>query len=190
MSRGLSIVGSSRNNGDRQEEDFYPTPPYAIEKLLEVETFEGSIWECACGDGAISRVLHKQYETVFSTDIINRGYDRFDGELNFLSNSVSLKVRNIITNPPFKHAQEFILRSKECVTDKIAMLLKTVFLEGQRRYDMFLDKDFPLKAMYQFSKRLAINKGGGDKHKAGMIAFAWFVWDRSHVGEPLIRWIK
>ena len=34
--------------------EFYPTPPEATRALLSVEHFHGSIWECACGDGAIA----------------------------------------------------------------------------------------------------------------------------------------
>lgn len=55
---------------------------------------------------------------------------------------------------------------------------------------MFIDKEFPLKAMYQFSKRLPINKNGEGNSKGGMIAYAWFVWDKAHSGEHLIRWIE
>jgi hypothetical protein len=52
MNKGLSIVGSSRANGEREENDFYPTPTFATEELLKREKFDGAIWECACGDGA------------------------------------------------------------------------------------------------------------------------------------------
>ena len=41
---GLAIVGSSRSNGDRGVDDFYPTPAYAVEKLLEKEIFTGNIY--------------------------------------------------------------------------------------------------------------------------------------------------
>ena len=57
MNRGLSIVGSSRNNGEREKDDFYPTPSYAVEELLNREDFVGNIWECACGEGDISEVF-------------------------------------------------------------------------------------------------------------------------------------
>ena len=55
--KALSIVGSSRNNGEREAEDFYPTPPYAVEEPLKREVFIGNIWECACGEGDISEVF-------------------------------------------------------------------------------------------------------------------------------------
>ena len=74
MSKALSIVGSSRNNGKREIDDFYPTPAYAVAELLHREKFHGEIWECACGDGAISDVLKINGYNVRSTDLVNRGY--------------------------------------------------------------------------------------------------------------------
>ena len=56
-SKGLAIVGSSRSNGDRGVDDFYPTPAYAVEILLNKEMCTENIWECACGQGDISRVF-------------------------------------------------------------------------------------------------------------------------------------
>ena len=73
---------------------------------------------------------------------------------------------------------------------KIALLLKTVFLEGQSRYNMFQDREYPLKAMYQFSKRIDMVKNGEGTGGRGMLAFAWFVWDKEYTGEPTIKWIK
>lgn len=52
-----SFIGG--NQGNRADFDFYPTPPYAVKELLKRENFNGNIWECACGDGAVSEVLKK-----------------------------------------------------------------------------------------------------------------------------------
>lgn len=72
--KGLSIVGSSRLNGERQEYDFYPTPSYCVEELLLRESFDGNIWECACGKGDISEVFVKKGYDIISTDLVYRGY--------------------------------------------------------------------------------------------------------------------
>jgi len=74
--RAQSIAGTNKgmNSGvERPELDFYPTPRRGTESLLSVESFVGNIWECACGDGMMSKVLEEQY-TVISTDIEPRGY--------------------------------------------------------------------------------------------------------------------
>jgi len=74
MTKALSIVGSSRSNGEREKDDFYPTPSYAVDELLKREDFNGNIWECACGDGAISEVFLKKGFKVRSSDLIDRNY--------------------------------------------------------------------------------------------------------------------
>jgi hypothetical protein len=185
--RALSIVGSSRNNGERESEDFYPTPAYAVEELLKRETFEGGIWECACGEGDISEVLKKHGYGVLSTDLIYRGYGT--ATIDFLQEN-SGYADNIITNPPYKFALEFVEQAKKQSKNKIAMFLKTVFLESERRYEMFQDQKFPLKCIYQFSKRVSLYKSGVKMKNSGMISYAWFVWDSAYKGEPMIRWIK
>jgi hypothetical protein len=190
MNKGLSIVGSSRSNGEREKYDFYPTPSYAVDELLKREIFKGNIWECACGDGAISSVLELYGYNVYSTDLVYRNYGK--GNINFLDNGLFNsfeKQDNIITNPPYKYALEFILQAKKLSNKKIAMFLKTVFLESQKRKKMFQDKEFPLKTVYQFSKRVNPYKNGKVMKNSGMIAYAWYVWDKEYCGKPTIEWI-
>jgi len=184
MGKGLPIVGASRKNGERDKHDFYPTPAYAVEALLKREKFEGNIWECACGAGDISQVLIEQGYEVYSTDIVNRGYGE-QSDFFFNPNQAD----NIITNPPFSSALEFVNRAKLQSNKKIAMFLKTVFLESEQRYSMFQDKNFPLKTMYQFSKRVSLTKNGKPMKNSGMISFSWFVWDKDYKGKPSIEWI-
>src|SRR5262249_23299477 len=54
--------------------DFYPTPADGTRALLSVESFTGPIWECACGDGAISRELIDAGYEVVGNDLVDRGY--------------------------------------------------------------------------------------------------------------------
>jgi hypothetical protein len=185
MSNALSIVGSSRNNGEREKDDFYPTPSWAVEELLKREVFTGNVWECACGEGDISEVFGKNEFQVISTDLINRGYGE---QLDFLQSD--LVADNIVTNPPYKLALDFVLKAKKQSRNKIAMFLKTVWLESDSRYEMFQDKQFPLKTVYQFSKRVTLYKNGVKMKNSGMIAYAWYVWDKNYVGKPTIEWIN
>ena len=57
----------------RQEDDFYPTPAYVTQALLDNYRFTGEIWEPACGDGRMSKILEQYYSKVESSDLINRG---------------------------------------------------------------------------------------------------------------------
>jgi hypothetical protein len=184
MTKALSIVGSSRNNGEREKDDFYPTPKYAVEELLKREVFNGNIWECACGEGDISEVFLEKGFDVKSTDLIDRGFGEVGNffETDFIAD-------NIVTNPPYKHALEFVNEAKKKSTGKIAMFLKTVFLESEKRRPMFEDKEFPLKTVYQFSKRVTLYKNGVKMKNSGMIAYAWYVWDKDYCGKPTIEWI-
>ena len=182
--KALSIVGSSRSNGEREKDDFYPTPQYAVEELLKREKFEGNIWECACGEGDISEVFKRNGFEVISTDLVNRGYGE---QIDFFESNIV--ADNIVTNPPYKHALEFVEQAKKQSRKKIAMFLKTVWLESESRYKMFQDTEFPLKTVYQFSKRVTLYKNGEKMKNSGMIAYAWYVWDKDYIGKPTIEWI-
>ena len=178
--RAQSLVGTSPG---RPKDDFYPSPPEAVEALLAVETFTGKIWEPACGDGAISKVLEAHGHDVLSTDLIDRGYGT--GGLDFLT--ASQQVENVITNPPFKLGEEFVVKALESTTGKVAMLCKLQFLEGAKRRKMF--ETTPLKAVHVFSKRLSMTRNGEKMQNSGMIAFAWLVWDWSYSGQPRLGWV-
>jgi len=183
------LVGDSK---ERVRADFYPTPGWAVEALLQRENFVGSCWEPACGKGDISKVLMNSGYDVYSTDLLDYGFGIPDVDFlneNSMFSETHKKVDNIITNPPFNIAIEFINTSKRFADDKIAMFLKTTFLEGVERQIMWKDKQFPFKKMYQFSRRVSFGKEDKTHKNGGMMAFAWFVWDKSHTGSPTIDWI-
>ena len=99
MTKLTSAMKISGHNfrGDREKNDFYATPSQATEKLLQVEQFDGKIYEPCCGQGHISKVLIKNGYDVESTDLVDRGYGQ--SHIDFL---METNVRdNIITNPPY-----------------------------------------------------------------------------------------
>lgn len=187
--RNQVIAGRSDVDGyERKKDDFYPTPDRATLALLSVEAFDGPIWEPACGDGAISRLLEQHGHETISSDLIDRGFG--ETGIDFLMEWRG-RAPNIVTNPPFKLAVPFVRKSCELTTGKVAMLLKIAFLEGIERGVMF--RETPLARIWVFSQRLAFVPGGSDPSRkldgGGMMAFAWFVWDSAHVGKPTIGWI-
>lgn len=165
----------------REANDFYRTPEWATRALLEREQFDGVVWEPACGDGAISKLLAPG---TISTDLIDRGYGQ--GNVDFLLQS--LQVDHIVTNPPYKLAQAFIEHALKCAARKTAMLLKLNFLEGQARYDFF--RRTPLQTVYVFSRRLSFDKGDEPGKGNGLLAYAWFVWENGYTGRPQLAWLK
>lgn len=184
LTTATRLVGDTVNS-KRKENDFYATPKWAIEALLKREVFDGKIWEPACGNGAICEVLKNSGYEVKSTDLVDRGYG--ERQIDFL-NTIE-NVDNIITNPPFSLCTEFVIKSKLSCNKKIAMFLKTTALEGVKRHKMWIDKDFPFARMYQFVNRVSFGKEEGTHKSGGMMAFAWFVWDKQHIGKPTIEWI-
>ena len=181
LKRAQSIVGTSAG---RPEGDFYPTPPEATLALLAKEKFEGPIWEPACGDGAISKVLEDAGYTVWSSDLIDRGYG--EAPHDFLTSDRS--AGDIITNPPFTLAQEFVDKALSCTSGKVVMLCKLVFLEGQKRKAFF--ESTPLARVHVFSKRVQFYREGVRGTKgSSMMAFCWLVWEHGHKGPPTISWI-
>jgi hypothetical protein len=168
--------------------DFYETPEEATIALLEREKFEGNILEPACGRGAISQALKDYGYEVYSNDLVYRGYG-MGSNVDFLTTNYTA-VNNIITNPPFKLAKEFVLKALESTDKKVAMFLRLAFLESQSRKEMF--QNTPLARVYVFSKRLTLYPGDMPKEErggSGSIAFAWFLWDHEYNGEPVLRWI-
>ena len=177
-----SIVGD-RPEG-RPKGDFYPTPERATIALLEKVSFQGEIWECACGNGAMSNVLEREGYKVFSSDLYNRGYGNTG--LDFLQTQ-RLYCPNIVTNPPFTLAVEFMEHSLSLGCEKVALLCKLAFLEGIKRSEKL--ENSPLKYVYVFRRRLLMTRNGEKPRGGGMIAFAWFVWEHGYNNMPMVGWI-
>ena len=185
------VTHGATNHSDfeRVENDYYATDPKAIDYLLAVEEFSRDIWECACGEGHLSKRLEEYGKCVYSSDLVYRGYGDKE-EYDFLKND-AFWDGDIITNPPYKYALEFCKKALDTVTDghKVAMFLKLTFLEGQKRRKFF--DLYPPKTVYVFSKRInCVRNGEFDKFpKANAVCYAWFVWEKGWKGETVIKWI-
>lgn len=175
---------------EREPNDYYATDPKAARLLMEVERFAPYIWECACGEGHLAKEFEKAGYHVYASDIINRGYGY---QQDFL-NSVAPPVAgfDIITNPPYSKAQEFVEHALEisALGTKVAMLLKIQFLEGKARRKLF--EKYPPKTLYVSSARLNCAKNGEfEKYaKSTAICYAWYVWVKGFTGDPVIKWIN
>lgn len=178
------VSGQTTDAANREANDFYPTHPGATLALLSVENFDGPIWEPACGEGDISRVLKTAGYDVVSSDLIDRNY----GEVrtDFLMEWTA-RAPNIVTNPPFKLAIEFIDKSLALTTGKVVMFLRLAFLEGVERGGWF--PNTPLARVWVMSRRVPMWRGEIRDEIGSVMAMAWFVWDHSHVGPPVIGWL-
>jgi hypothetical protein len=165
--------------------DFFPTPAWATYALIHNEQFKGDIWECACGDGAMSHVLEQTAKSVFSSDLYQRGYG--ETGLDFLT--AERTATNIITNPPYNSAEGFVAAGLRQIESKLALLLRLAFLEGGNRANTIFSQTPPSR-VWVFSERITFYPAGVEPKGTGTTAYAWFVWDTDAPSRTEIRWLK
>ena len=181
-----TLAASNHSKGEREVNDYYATEPKAVELLLQKEKFSSIILEPSCGEGHISRVLLDNGYAVKSSDLIDRGF----GEVKDYF-EVDEFCGDIITNPPYKVALDFVKHSLDIIPEgnKVAMFLKLQFLEGKARKEFY--KENPPKKIYVASGRLNCAKNGKfEEFKSSAVAYAWFMWEKGYQGSPEIDWIN
>ncbi len=183
-----TLGSSNHTDKERETHDYYATDPKATELLCQLETFCPTIWECACGEGHIAEVLKQNGYTVMCSDLIDRGYGK--GGVDFLQIKEKFDG-DIITNPPYKYAKEFVERALNIVAGghKVAMFLKVQFLEGKARKKLF--EKYPPKTIYVSSSRLVCAPNGDFKNApSSAVAYAWFIWEKGYTGDTVVRWFN
>lgn len=186
-----SLGASNHTKEERQNEDYYATDPIAINLLLAEEPFIGGIWEPCCGEGHMSNRLTVLGHEVISTDLVDRGFGISD--IDFLK-TTRAPAPNIITNPPYMFAQEFVEHALSLIPigGKVAMFLKLTFLEGKKRRQFF--KKHPPKTVYVSSSRIHCAKNGDFtkmKEQGSAVCYAWFVWEKGrNVSDTILKWIN
>ena len=187
-----TLGASNHTDKERQNEDYYATTPKAAELLLDLETFSPNIWECACGEGHLSKVFKSKGYNVRSSDLMDRGFGEI--ETDFLGIDNLEWNGDVITNPPYKYAQEFVEKALQIIPigNKVAMFLKLQFMEGKGRKNLFLKN--PPKTIYVSSSRLMCAKNAEfEKMVAGggsAVAYAWYVWEKGFVGTTELKWFN
>lgn len=181
---------SNHSQSQRVANDYYATEPKAVELLLEKEKFSPIIWENAVGGGHLAEVLKLSGYDVKCSDIVDRGYPNTQ-IIDFLTYIPKQELDlDIITNPPYKYAKQFVEKSLQCVSKghKVAMFLKLQFLEGKERRKLF-DVSPPIR-IYVASGRLNCAPNGNFDNSSGALAYAWFVWEKEFNGKPTVDWIN
>lgn len=168
---GAAMTGGNRGQmsgeqSERAENDFYPTPREVTEALLSVWTPPGVVWEPACGDGSVSRVLESHGHDVVSTDLINRGFGKPD--VNFLG--CDKLTDCIVTNPPFSLAEDFIRKARLMGVNHMALLLKSTYWHASSRLRLF--KSWRPSRVYALSWRVDFKDQG-----APVMECSWFIWE-------------
>ena len=185
-----TLAASNHSDTDRENNDYYATPPKAVEELLKREKFNHYVLECAVGGGHISEILKQNGYDVKCSDIIDRGYT--DTEIaDFLHTERDKNdfARDIITTPPYSMATEFVKHALDISMDgtKVAMFLKIQFLETKKRYELF--KEYPPKKIYVFVNRVNCGKNGVFGKESSAVCYCWFVWEKGYQDKPIVDWI-
>ncbi|MEN3794140.1 hypothetical protein [Fulvimarina sp. MAC3] len=174
-----------KRSADLAGPDFFPTPAWATHALIDNEQFDGDIWECACGDGAMTKVLASTGQKVRSTDLYDRGF----GEAGIDFTTTKDRANNIITNPPYNSAEAFVKQGVELAEKKFALLLRLAFLEGANRANTIFSSTPPSR-VWVFSERITFYMAGATQKGSGTTAYAWFVWDKDAPNRTELKWFK
>lgn len=171
--------------------DDFPTPPWATRALLEhvIGTNELQTLTClepACGAGHMAKVLKEYFGEVRCSDAYDYGYAPVRDFLSYPYETNA--VDWVITNPPFRLAEDFVHRSFDVARKGVAMLVRTVFLESVGRYNRLFKTNPPTK-FAQFVERVPMVKGRLDDKASTATGYAWLVWEHDRVDEPRVVWI-
>ena len=194
----MSLGASNHSNSDREDNDFYATHPESVQMFLDRISKDddiklpNNIYECACGEGHISKKLIENKYNVFSTDLIDRGFGNLHN-IDFINNDLKDIDKKyfdcIITNPPYKYALDFVKKANSITNKYTIMFLKIQFLEGKQRYNYY--KNYPPKFIYIHSSRVGCGKNGGNEfNNSGAVCYSWFIWEKNYKGDPIIRFIE
>lgn len=171
--------------------DDFPTPRWATRALIEHvlsgdQVRNASCWEPTCGRGFMAATLSEYFAVVRASDVHSYGYGE---ELDFLAPEVRAERADwIITNPPFRLAEEFARLAITSSARGSAMLVRTGFIEGAGRYRR-LFSERPPAIVAQFVERVPILRGRVDPTASTATGYCWLVWNNESSPDTRLVWI-
>jgi hypothetical protein len=182
---------------DRAGQDFYATPSWVTEALLQHVRLRGPVWEPCCGDGAMSTVIAAHGHEVVSTDIADRCFG-VPG-VDFLAcRDVFGACRSIVTNPPYGDSGSHTAQTRSpsamlgflrhalaltaSVEGQLALLVRLQWIAGRRAADVM--SAAPFAAVIVLTQRIRWFDRG-ERTNAAQHHHAWVVFDHAHPsGQP------
>jgi hypothetical protein len=161
------IMGCASTINKRPEHDQYATPTWCTEALarVEAEYWPDVVWEPCAGQRDMSKVLIK-YTNVIETDLIQlHGIHQLD----FLKATQKLAA-GIVTNPPFKHATEFIRHAIKLGVRYHCWLLKADFMGAQQRLKLVEEFGYPARVWGLTERPDFLGQGGPTMN------CSWYIW--------------
>jgi hypothetical protein len=174
--------------------DAYFTPPEAVLALAKIETLPLSIADPCCGNGAILEALKTIQRPdsltgthiVFGSDIVDYGWPNTILRDYLTAPVIMAPGVGIVSNPPYRHAQQFIQKALADGAEYHAWLFRLNFLESLKRKPFF--EANPPSRIWLASRRLPMmhRLGWEGSRAASNCCHAWFVWsaapDKLRVG--------
>ena len=179
---------SNHSKYERAVNDYYSTDPLAIDMLEKYGLLDKNVkyYEVACGDGSLSKRLESYGYDVISSDLVDRGYGTPNKD--FLKDT-EMKDGSIITNPPYKYLQDFILKGLELANNKLYIFAKIQSLEGIRRYENIYSKRSPEKVCV-FVKRINCYRNGIQKDYSSAVCYCWLIFDNKNpTDDTKLMWL-
>ena len=160
-------------------------------ELIAPGRTDAVIWEPACGDGRMVRVLKSRLRhAVLATDLYDYGFGL--AGIDFLTGPI-LECDLIVTNPPFSLAREFIARALDLTRvrrGKVAILHRHEFDAPKVNRHLFQPPSpFLRKAVLPRRPRWAGDEAQRGKRKGGRFAYAWYIWDWAAPGPLPTLWL-
>lgn len=170
---------------EREKDDFYPTPPEPTRAFLHAEIGRlrdfSTVWEPAAGDGAMVREMESVGLAVFSSDLVDRGCD---AEIRSFYEYQIAPAAAIVTNPPFAECNKdpgWVRHAVERLgVEYMALLLPVNWVGASGRAALWAQ--FAPARIYIMRWRIDFTGQG-----APPMLNAWFVWDKEHRGETVLR---
>jgi len=191
----INIGASSHTEKERECNDYYASDPIAAEWLLKIENLDNNIFEPSVGEGHLAEVFKKAGHKVFCADLIDRGYPDTKVQ-DFLKYGKQNLKCDIVTNPPYSLAKQFILKSLDTVAEgqKVCMFLKTQFLESVKRRDELFSKYPPVRVWVSSSRIMCAKNGDFEGMKAGggsAVSYCWYIWEKgNYTNGTQLKWFN
>ncbi|WP_394688369.1 hypothetical protein [Hoeflea sp.] len=179
----------------RDKDDWYVEPEEVSLALFQHEEFVGPVWDPACGMGRIVEQAKNCGLKSIGSDIVPK--NSYEARVhNFLEDDFDVfDFDNVVTNPPFSKAEEFVKKAISIVPDggKVAAILPIVWLSGFSTKRDWLPVS-PLRRVYPISPRPSMPPGAailaGEKPGNGTKDFCWLVWEKGYKGKPEIEFLN
>jgi hypothetical protein len=170
-------------------QDDFPTPPWATRALMEHvikrDLSKRTCLEPACGAGHMAKVLSEYFGKVAARDVTDYGYGDVQ---DYLKCDASERFDWVITNPPFKLGEQFILRALDMAIEGAAVLVRTTFIESVGRYNRLFSHR-PPSLFAQFVERVPMVKGRLDQFASTATGYCWLVWNKGESDRTEVVWI-